>query len=105
MVKIRPVVVVSPRRRTGQLVTVVPISSSEPEPAEPWHYRLPEGCYPPARGPVWVKADVIATVALSRLDRVKVKDAGGQRCYRIFHLDEDDRLAVFAAVKAALDFC
>jgi uncharacterized protein YifN (PemK superfamily) len=79
MVKVRPVVVISPRRRSSQLVTVVPMSSLPPSPIEPWHYPLPAGAYPPARGQVWVKADMIATVALARLDRVKVKEPGGSR--------------------------
>ena len=102
MVKVRPVVVVSPRRRSSQLVTVVPISSVAPSPVEPWHYQLPPGAYPPARGPVWVKADVIATVALTRLDRVKVKGSGSQRTYQMFRLTVTDMQAVLAAVKAAL---
>ena len=102
MVKVRPVVVISPRRRSIQLVTVVPISSVAPSPIEPWHYRLPDGAYPPARGPVWVKADMVATVALARLDRVKVKGPGGMRSYRVFQLGAADMLAIGAAVKAAL---
>jgi hypothetical protein len=47
MVKIRPVVVISPRRRTAQLVTVVPLSSVAPLPVQPWHYQLPPGAYRP----------------------------------------------------------
>lgn len=102
MVKVRPVVVISPRRRSSQLVTVVPISSVAPSPVEPWHYLLPDGAYPPARGPVWVKADMVATVALARLDRVKMKEPGGSRSYQVFRLSQGDLLAIGAAVKAAL---
>jgi mRNA interferase MazF len=102
MVKVRPVVVVSPRRRGSGLVTVVPISSTAPSQIEPWHYRLPDGAYPPARGPVWVKADMIAAVALTRLDRVKVREPGSQRRYQVFHLTSVDMLAISTAIKAAL---
>jgi mRNA interferase MazF len=102
MVKVRPVVVISPRRRSSQLATVVPISSTPPSPIEPWHYQLPQGAYPPARGPVWVKADVLATVALSRLDRVKVRGLGGTRTYQTFQVDGATLAAIQAAVKAAL---
>lgn len=102
MVKVRPVVVISPRRRSGQLATVVPISSVAPSPVEPWHYQLPIGAYPPARGPVWVKADMIATVALARLDRVKVKGPGGVRTYQAYQLSPADLMAIGTAVKAAL---
>ncbi len=104
MVKVRPMVVISPRRRGGQLVTVVPISSSERPHAEPWHYLLPEGAYPPARGPVWVKADMLATVALTRLDRVKTRGQDGSRMYAVFRLCPEYLRAVCSAVKAALDF-
>jgi uncharacterized protein YifN (PemK superfamily) len=104
MVKVRPVVVVSPRRRSTRLLTVVPISSSAPMPAEPWHYLLPSGRYPPARGPVWVKADLVSTVAIDRLDRVKVRDVRGIQIYCVFQLEPCDMRAIDAAVKAALGF-
>ena len=102
MVKVRPVVVLSPRRRGSQLVTVVPLSSTEPIPAEPWHVLLPPGIYPPARGPMWVKADIVATVALTRLDRVKMKGRGGVRTYQTFQIDAACLAAIRAATKAAL---
>jgi uncharacterized protein YifN (PemK superfamily) len=102
MVKVRPVVVISPRRRTGGIVTVVPISSVSPTPIEPWHYRLPLGVYPPARGEVWIKGDMVAAVALSRLDRVRARDARGNRIYETYQLSAADLAAVYAAVKAAL---
>jgi uncharacterized protein YifN (PemK superfamily) len=102
MVKVRPVVVVSPRRRGSQLVTAVPISSTAPSPIEPWHYELPAGAYPPAKGAAWVKADMIATVAVARLDRIRIRERGGQRSYQVFHLGPVEMLAIRAAVKAAL---
>jgi uncharacterized protein YifN (PemK superfamily) len=51
---------------------------------------------------MWVKADMIATVSLTRLDRVRVKGPGGQRTYQVFHLTAADMLAIGLAVKAAL---
>lgn len=101
MVKLRPVVVISPRRRTTQLATVVPLSSTAPVPVEPWHYRLPPGVYPPARGPIWAKCDMVATVSLDRLDRVRVK-SGGTRTYQTFQLGDADLAAILTAVRAAL---
>jgi mRNA interferase MazF len=101
MVKIRPVVVISPRRRAAQLVTVVPLSSVQPSPAEPWHHLLSPGAYPPARGPIWAKCDMVATVALSRLDRVKIKQ-GGIRSYCVYRIAPADLSAIMAGVKAAL---
>lgn len=102
MVKLRPVVIISPRRRRGQLATVVPLSSTQPAPLEPWHFQIPSGAYPSAHGPMWAKCDVLATVALDRLDRVKVRDAAGRRTYRVFQLDAAALEAVQDAVKAAL---
>lgn len=101
MVKIRPVVVISPRRRTAQLVTVVPLSSVAPAPVEPWHYPLPPSAYAPARGDIWAKCDVVTTVGLARLDRVKVR-IEGRRVYQTFQLGDVELAAVLAAVRAAL---
>jgi hypothetical protein len=70
--------------------------------SEPWHYELPAGAYPPARGKVWVKADMIATVAITRLDRIRIRERGGQRSYQVFHLGPAEMLAIGAAMKAAL---
>jgi len=105
MVKVRPVVVISPRRRRGSgLVTVVPLSSTPPEPPEPWHYGLPAGVYPPARAPMWAKCDMVATVALDRLDRIKTRDARGNRSYQVYQIGEHHLQAVLKCVRAALDF-
>jgi mRNA interferase MazF len=104
MVKARPVIVISPRRRTGGgLVTVVPLSSTPPAPVEPWHHRLQPGTYPPARGVMWAKCDMVATVGLMRLDRVRMK-VNGQRTYSTCLLEPGELLAVLACVRAALGF-
>ena len=104
MVKVRPVVIISPRRRSSQLATVVPLSSVEPNPVAPWHWLVPEGLYPSARGPMWAKGDVVITVALGRLDRVKVQDVDGQRRYVTVHLTAVQLAEVRGAVRAALGF-
>lgn len=103
MVKVRPVVIVSPRRRMGGVCTVVPLSSNAPDIVMPWHHQLSAGAYPPARGPMWAKCDMIATVACHRLDRVKVKTAG-KRTYHTFQLPEADMAAICKAVLAGLGF-
>jgi len=104
IVKVRPVVVISPRRRRGQLATVIPLSSTEPIPAEPWHFVMPPGAYPPARGPMWAKADLLVTVALDRLDRVMVRDANGRRSYQVYQLSDVDIVGLHRAVLAGLGF-
>ncbi|HEX4479977.1 MAG TPA: type II toxin-antitoxin system PemK/MazF family toxin, partial [Rudaea sp.] len=73
MVKARPVVVVSPNHlvRPG-LVTVVPLSTTPPMPVEPYHYRLRGSPIPgDPIDEVWAKSDMICSVGVHRLDRVK----------------------------------
>ena len=99
MVKARPVVIISPRhRRRPGLCTVVPLSSSEPEPIEPYHHELSVGAYPLAKGRMWAKCDMLATVSLDRLDRIKT----GKRQYGTFKMPSADMDAILAGVKAAL---
>lgn len=102
IVKERPVVIISPKRRRERLATVVPLSNSEPAVLQPWHYLVPDGVYPPARAPMWAKADLVMTVALDRLDRVRVRDESGNRTYRIFQMTDAQLAAVRDAVLAAL---
>jgi mRNA interferase MazF len=75
MVKIRPVVVVSPRlRHRDNLVAVVPFSTTAPIPLEAYHCEivLARPLSAPFDAPMmWAKCDMIATVALSRLDRFR----------------------------------
>ena len=85
MVKRRPVVVVSPRlRRRANLVAVVPLSTTEPNPLEQHQCQivlaqpLPQ---PFDEAMMWAKADMLATVSMARLDRFRLK-VGGQRQYR-----------------------
>lgn len=102
MVKARPVVILTPRPRRGDLYTVVPLSSSEPDPLEMWHHPLSANAYPPSRGQMWAKCDMVNTVSRSRLDRVKVKDLAGNRTYHMYKMPEDDMEAIRQAVRIAL---
>ena len=81
MVKARPVLVISPRSRGQGLVTVVPMSETAPLHPQPWHVPVPAGVYPIARGPMWFKCDMLYTVGLARLDRVRAGRAGTNRQY------------------------
>lgn len=73
MVKRRPVVIVSPNYlcRTG-LYTVVPISTTEPDPIEKYHYCFQKNPMPNSQIKCWAKCDMIATVSVDRLDRIKI---------------------------------
>jgi uncharacterized protein YifN (PemK superfamily) len=100
MVKVRPVVVLSPRfRRHQDVVTVVPLSTRRPEPVEPFQHRLRPDAYPPAADrDVWVKSDMLTTVALTRLDRVRI----GAGEYTTFILRETEMQAIRRCVRFAL---
>ena len=84
MVKKRPVVVISPRRRrsTVQLCTVVPLSTTAPDPVERFHHRMNPKSLPVSfrSQDAWAKCDMLYTVSLNRLDRVRVT-TGGKRTY------------------------
>lgn len=103
MIKVRPVVIVSPRfRNRPGLCTVVPLSSTEPSPLELYHHPLSAGAYPPARGPMWAKCDMLSTVSLVRLDRIKVRGIGGKREYVTFQMPLNDMAAILTGVRFAL---
>ena len=75
MVKRRPVVVISPRQRSGpKLAIVVPLSTSQPARIMPHHHLLqlsPEQQMPrPFEGSAkWVKGDMLYTMSFDRLSR------------------------------------
>jgi uncharacterized protein YifN (PemK superfamily) len=72
MVKNRPVVVISKNRGNNRLVTVVPLSTTQPTVMEPYHYQLPVNPVPAYKSRTcWAKCDMISTVSLERLDRLK----------------------------------
>ena len=74
MTKVRPVVVISPRRRRGPgLYTVVPLSTQIPNPVEPFHHLMDSRSVPVELGAKlsWAKCDMLYTVSLHRLSQVK----------------------------------
>jgi uncharacterized protein YifN (PemK superfamily) len=104
MIKIRPVVIMSPRfRHRENLCTIVPLSTTPPNPVATYHHRLTSTPYPPADGrDVWAKCDMIATVGLGRLDRVKVKQRDGRRVYTTYQVSASDLEAIVVCIKKAL---
>lgn len=107
MVKRRPVVVVSPRpRRNTQLCIVVPLSTTSPSPVESHHHCLAPASLPGslATRQTWAKCDMLVTVSLDRLDRVKMgrDKATGKRLYASGVVTSDDFRAIQQAILAAL---
>lgn len=90
MVKIRPVVVIARNRHNSKLVTIVPISSTEPVPVRNCHYELPVNPMP--GNPhirSWAKCDMVTTVSIDRLDRIKTRTPEG-RVYVVPSLSDAD---------------
>lgn len=108
MRKSRPVVVVGPRlRRRGGLATVVPLSTTAPEPPETYHCSIELAVALPAPFDaltMWAKCDMIAVVSLDRLDRFKLprKAYGGARQWVSGAVTDTDIARIRAAVLAGL---
>ena len=105
MIKTRPVVVISPRRRGGaRLCTIVPLSTTVPNPVEPFHHRMDPRSLP-ARfrsQDSWAKCDMVYTVALDRLARVRLR-IGGKWTEREQQVLAKDLEAIRGGVVTALD--
>lgn len=105
MVKIRPVVVVSPRRHNGQTCMVVPLSTTAPEHVTECHHRLERHSLPNwfREGENWAKCDMLTTVANHRLDRVKDgRNPDGSRRYVAHMVSLDDWKAIRAGILISL---
>lgn len=101
MIKVRPVVVIRKHKTNSLLVTVVPLSTTAPDRILDHHLELQshlQGASPVC----WAKCDMVATVSLSRLDRIKSRDRHGKRVYVISHLETDEFYAIKVAVRKAL---
>lgn len=88
----RQVVIVSPNhlRRPG-LFSVVPLSTTAPNPVEPYHYLLPKNPVPnDLANEVWAKCDLMATVTKARLDRIRQ----GRNVYVIGQVSAQDLQAI-----------
>lgn len=106
MIKRRPVVVISPRpRRSNQLCTIVPLSTTAPNPVEPFHHRMDPHSLPGklAQKVTWAKCDMLATASLERLDRVMIgKEPDGKRIYVAEQVLDEDLQAIRRSVMIAL---
>lgn len=87
IIKIRPVIVIRRHRTNKLLVTVVPLSTTAPQTVLAHHLQL-ESHLQGANPVCWAKCDIVATVSLGRLDRIKSKDRHGKRTYKIAELTQ-----------------
>lgn len=109
MVKTRPVAVISPRipGRHG-LVSIVPLSTTEPTPLLAHHCEIPIRLMPKSLQAeavrVWAKCDMLYTFSLERLDRFKAgKDRStGKRLYEVGQLELEQILQIRRCIAAGL---
>jgi mRNA interferase MazF len=103
MGKVRPVIVVSPTfKHRPNLSTIVPLSTTAPNPVEDYHHALTlnPALPPPFDSPqMWVKADMIMTASHDRLDRIRAgRNAMGQRTYANRMIPKKDLEDIYRAV-------
>ncbi|WP_454832451.1 type II toxin-antitoxin system PemK/MazF family toxin [Pseudoxanthomonas wuyuanensis] len=108
MVKTRPVVVVTPKMKgRANLVGVVPLSTTPPNPICVFHCKVAIGSMPRSiqaeATEVWAKCDMVYTFALHRLDRFKAgrEHATGKRLYDAGQLSGDEVDAVRRCMASA----
>lgn len=99
MIKMRPIVIVSPKHlvRPG-LYTIVPLSLTAPDPIKEYHYKLSKDPIPNSNKEVWAKCDMLVTVCVDRLDRFKV----GRGLYKTSAVSDEDLAAIRACMRLAL---
>lgn len=107
MLKLRPAIVVSPRlSHRDQLCTVVPLSGTEPDRIQLYHYKLEFERPLPAPWDseyYWVKADMLCTVAFHRLHLIRTgRDQDGKRKYLNTQIKSDDLVNIHRCILYAL---
>jgi mRNA interferase MazF len=109
MVKTRLCVVITPRlRRRNGLCTVIPLSTTAPDPVEDYHYevQLARELPRPWEGPAkWAKCDMLATVGYGRLSPIGIgRGNDGKRRYIYPHVTTEQLKAIRCGVLCALTF-
>jgi mRNA interferase MazF len=95
MVKTRPVVVLS-GKGVG-LITIVPLSTVQPEPLEKWHHEMNPKSLPEnlRDRTCWAKCDMIATLSAERMDLIRTgRGPDGRRTYYSARISAADLAAI-----------
>lgn len=98
IIKVRPVVVISPNYLSrGNLATVVPFSTTPPSKAKKYHCCMPNHILKNGSD-VWAKCDMLATVGYARLDRVKTD----KRRYETLYVSPEELADIMKGVAFSL---
>lgn len=103
MVKVRPVVIISPKLpNRSEIVTIIPLSTTAPKYNLPFVVKLSKNYMPnsPVNLDVWAKCDMIMNISKNRLNAIKI----GRRRYIYPNLTEDDLKSVRQGVLHGLGF-
>ena len=99
IIKARPIVILSPQHiERHKLYTVIPLSTTAPDPVEKYHHKLAKDPIPNSNVEVWAKCDMISTVSVDRLDRFKV----GRGAYKTSAISAEDLDAIRVCIRYAL---
>lgn len=104
MIKRRPVVVLTKHERNKHgLCTIVPFSTTPPDPPRAWHHEMPHLRIKGWKynGTIWAKCDMLSTVSLLRLNKPYTMTRHGRNHVAI-QLDHRDMTAITAGVLAYL---
>lgn len=95
MNKTRPVVVVAINPDNYKLVTVVPLSTTEPVPVQAYHCQVTNPVeVQPKEKMSWAKCDTLTTVSIDRLSAYKCRDSKGRTQRKIFRVEDEEFLAI-----------
>lgn len=109
LVKERPVIVIATGGRTGsKLVTVVGLSTTEPNPIRDYHCKIDNKKLPPTglflNKTNWIKGDMIYTVGFHRLSLIGIgRGTDGKRRYYMNKLGRDSMREVYSCVLHGLN--
>ncbi len=107
----RPVLVISPAiAGRSDLVTILALSTSPPEPVRSYHYKIPKNSMPQLgrfqEKDTWLKGDMIYTVGFHRLDLIRLNKkhpTTGKRQYYQSRLGRDQMQEVYKCILHGLN--
>jgi len=106
----RPVIVLTGAiKGRANLVTIAPLSTAEPKPIQPYHYKIPRQSMPMLgifqNDDSWLKGDMIYTVGFHRLNLILLNKKGpdGKRLYFTNKLGTDQMKQIYQCVLHGLN--
>ena len=106
----RPVIILTGAMNgRAKLVTVVPLSTVEPLPVKPYHYKIPRNSMPMLKNfqenESWVKGDMIYTVGFHRLELIQLgkRNSAGKREYFKNKLSREQMRLIYQCVLYGLN--